>query len=105
MYAVLPYVNKATNVICFNPHETDIDSIEFLPMKNLGELLGYKDSRKLKTAMNKVLIGEEVVFCFTENPNNRRQTFITVNPKVIYGGNNDDLLLIESYFKQRELAA
>lgn len=102
IYAVLPYVNKNTNVICTNPHEANVEAIEFLTMKDLAILLGYADSRTLKTAMNKIKLKDEVVFCFTENPNNRRQTFVTINPKVIFGGNNEKLALIETYFNQRQ---
>lgn len=102
IYSVLPYVNRATNVLCLNPNETNEAAVNFLTLKQLAELLGYANPTKLKTAMNGVRLRGEAVFCFTEDPSDRRQTFITINPNVIFGGNEENRPLIESYFHQGE---
>jgi len=98
VYAVMPFLNFQTNIVCVNPDESDTDRLQPMGLEQLAELLGYANASKLKAAMNRVKIDDKVVFGFFENPNDRRQKRITVNPRVVFAGNGEQLLAIKAQF-------
>lgn len=91
IYAVLPFVNFDSNVICFNPSESNKELVKPIPLDKLAVLLGYADYRKLKTALNAVKYEGQPVFGFFESGNDRRKKKTVVNPRVIYAGDGKSL--------------
>ncbi|QQP11662.1 hypothetical protein FJQ98_21125 [Lysinibacillus agricola] len=100
VYSVLPFLNFETNIVCHNPDETDPDRLQPMNIESLAELLGYANAAKLKLTMNRVKIDGKVVFGFFENTNDRRQKGITVNPRVVFGGNGEQLQAIRTQFNR-----
>jgi len=100
VYSVLPFLNFETNIVCHNPDETDSERLQPMNIESLAELLGYANAAKLKMTMNRVKIDGKVVFGFFENTNDRRQKGITVNPRVVFGGNGEQLQAIRTQFNQ-----
>lgn len=98
VYSVLPFLNFATNIVCYNPDETDSDLIRPMNLEKLSVLLEYGNPAKLKTALNRVKIDGKVVFGFFEDVNDRRQKRITVNPRVVFAGNGEQLQAIKAQF-------
>lgn len=98
IYAVLPFLNFDTNIICYNPGETIEDFIKPVAIKELAEILDYDCQTKLKAALNKIKVDNKPVFGFFENPHDRRQLRIVVNPKVVFAGNGESLKAITALF-------
>ena len=98
IYSVLPFLNFATNIVCFNPEESSDSLIRPMNLENLSALLGYQNTHKLKTALNGIKVDEKPVFTFVEDPYDRRQRRIIVNPRVVYGGNGESLRAIKALF-------
>jgi hypothetical protein len=99
IYSVLPFVNFNYNIIAYNPEEQDSDNVRPIPLEKLAALLGYKDSSKLKAALNKLKYNEKSVFGFFETDGDRRQKKIVINPRVVYAGNGKSLDTIRVLFK------
>ncbi|WP_338452319.1 hypothetical protein R4Z09_10800 [Niallia oryzisoli] len=98
IYSILPFLNFNTNIVCFNPEETAEGLIRPMNLENLSALLGYQDTHKLKTALNGIKVDGKPVFTFVEDPCDRRQKRIIVNPRVVYGGNGESLKAIKALF-------
>lgn len=99
VYSVIPFLNFESNVVCFNPGETVTELVRPLSIRELSEILGYKDPAKFKTALNGIKVDGEPMFTFAEDPHNRREKRIIVNPKVIYAGNGEHLAAIKVLFQ------
>lgn len=98
VYSVMPFLNFETNIICYNPDETDMDRIRPMGLEKLAILLEYANAGKLKAALNRVQIDGQVVFNFFENPRDRREKRITVNPRTIFAGTGEQLAAIMVQF-------
>jgi hypothetical protein len=91
VYSVLPFLNFDSNVVCYNPEETDLTLLEPMPLNKLAALLGYKDPHKLSRALRGVKLGNQPVFTFAHNPRNYKEKRIVANPRVVYAGNGEEL--------------
>ncbi|MEK4081588.1 hypothetical protein [Solibacillus sp. FSL K6-1126] len=91
VYSLMPFLNFNFNIVCYNPDESDKDLVRPISLEHVAELIGYESPAKLKTALNRVKIGDKVVFNFFESTKDRRQKHITVNPRVIYAGDGKHL--------------
>lgn len=98
IYKVLPFLNFETNIICFNPSETDEDLLEPMNLDQLSTLLDYGDPHKLRRALEAIKIEGKPVFLVVQNPNNRRQLRVIVNPRVVFGGSAESLKAIKVLF-------
>jgi hypothetical protein len=98
IYAVLPFLNFNTNVVCFNPKENNEDELRPMNLENLSALLGYKDTQKLKRALDSVKIDNQRVFWLPQNVNDKRQKRIVVNPRVVFAGSAESLKAIKVLF-------
>ncbi|MFZ7945676.1 hypothetical protein [Neobacillus sp. 19] len=98
IYAVLPFLNFDTNVVCFNPQEPNDDDIHPMNLENLAALLNYKDTYKLKRALESVKIDGQPVFWLPQNVNDKRQRRIIVNPRVVFAGSAESLKAIKVLF-------
>jgi hypothetical protein len=91
VYSVLPFLNFDSNVVCYNPEETDLTLLRPMPVSKLAVLLGYKDPHKLTVALRGVKLGDQPVFTFAHNPRNYKEKRIVVNPRVVFAGNGEEL--------------
>jgi hypothetical protein len=98
IYAVLPFLNFDTNVVCFNPKETDEDEIQPMNLENLAALLHYQDTHKLKRALESVKIDGQPVFWLPQNVHDKRHRRIIVNPRIVFAGSADSLRAIKVLF-------
>jgi hypothetical protein len=98
IYAVLPFLNFDTNVVCFNPKETNDDEIKPMNLENLAALLHYQDTHKLKRALESVKIDGQPVFWLPQNVHDKRQRRIIVNPRVVFAGSAESLRAIKILF-------
>lgn len=98
IYAVLPFLNFDTNIVCFNPEETDPELLKPMYLEKLAALLGYQDTQKLKRALETVKVDGKPVFWLPQNVHDKRQRRIVVNPKVVYGGDGKQLGAISALF-------
>lgn len=98
IYSVLPFLNFDTNIVCFNPEETDPELLRPMYLEKLAALLGYQDSHKLKRALETIKVDGKPVFWLPPNVNDKRQRRIVVNPNVIYGGDAKSLAVIKGLF-------
>lgn len=98
VYAVLPFLNFKYNVVCYNPTESNEDKVNPMPLSVLAELLGYKDTTKFKQALERIKLDGEPVFCLVQNPYDRRQRRIIVNPRVVFAGPAETLKAIKILF-------
>ncbi|WP_085508809.1 replication/maintenance protein RepL [Thalassobacillus devorans] len=100
IYSVLPFLNFSTNIISYNPDETDPSLIRPMSVKKLAALLGYKEERRLSSELNSVWLDGKPVFTYVINPHDRRERRVVVNPSVVYGGGGKDLDAIKAQFAQ-----
>lgn len=98
IYAVLPFLNFKTNVVSFNPTESNEDEIRPMDLGNLAALLGYKDTTKLKQALERIKLDGQPVFWLPQNVHDRRQRRIVVNPRVVFAGPAQSLNAIKVLF-------
>ncbi|WJM61087.1 hypothetical protein QTN46_16725 [Bacillus amyloliquefaciens] len=98
IYAVLPFVNFNFNIIAYNPNESNEDIVEPIPLDKLAALLGYKDTSRFKTALNKIEYDGKPVFGFFEISGDRRKKKTILNPRVVYAGKGNTLAAIKALF-------
>jgi len=98
IYSVIPFLNFDTNIVCFNPEETDEDLIKPMALDKLAALLSYVDASSLKRSLNRIKIDDKPVFGFFENPHDRRKQRIVINPRVIFAGDGDSLKAVKALF-------
>ncbi|GGA06477.1 hypothetical protein GCM10008018_60430 [Paenibacillus marchantiophytorum] len=99
LYRILPYVNFAFNVICWNPRETEsVDKLSAITVEALAEMLGYSKKQELTNTIDlmKTRNGDNL-FCYFGS-SSKTQGLI-VNPYTIYAGNAKTLRLAEDLFK------
>lgn len=97
IYEVLPYINFATNLVCENPTEKVTDRLIPMELKSLAEKLG-REPKRLKPALHAVKLDDKPVFMLAINPHDARSYRIIVNPRVIFGGNTEQLQVTRAYF-------
>lgn len=98
IYAVLPFLNFKTNIVSFNPTESNEDEIKPMDLGNLAALLGYKDTTKLKQALERIKLDGQPVFWLPQNVHDRRQRRIVINPRVVFAGPAQSLNAIKVLF-------
>lgn len=98
IYSVLPFINTQTNIVAFNPEEKDSERVRPMNVRTLAMALEYGDPHKLKTALNAVKLDGKPVFLFADDPYDRREKRIVVNPRVVFGGNGAALEAIKVLF-------
>lgn len=93
IYRMIPYVNRQTNILCYNQQEQDSKYIVNMTIKEFCKIVGYDSthSTRLRKDLLKFRIyGELVVGFFDDmtelNPNGN---YVVVNPKLFYGGERE----------------
>lgn len=98
IYAVLPFVNFSSNVVCFNPEETDENRLKPLDIERLAALLHYTDTHKLKQALEAIILDYKPVFYLPYDVNDTRKLRIVVNPRIVFAGSAESLRSINVLF-------
>lgn len=98
VYAVLPFVSFSTNVVCFNPEETDEDRLKPMDLDRLAALLSYQDTQKLRRALESLKLDGKPVFYLPHNIHDKRKRRIIVNPRVVFAGSAESLAAIKVLF-------
>lgn len=86
IYSVLPFVNFACNVVCFNPEEGDEDRVQPMDLDNLAALLHYQDTQKLKKALEAIKLDGKPAFYLPHNIHDKRKRRVIVNPRIVFAG-------------------
>jgi hypothetical protein len=90
---LLPYVNAYTNVLCWNPLESDETKIEPITIGELAKGLGYNgDEKRLMNAMSKIRVFDShpLVLFFNDNEI-RSESYLMFHPKICYSGKNNKM--------------
>lgn len=98
IYAVLPFVNFRTNIVCHNPQEGDEERLQPMSLDNLAALLHYSDTSKLKRALESIKLDNKPVFYLPHNVHDKRRRRIIINPRVVFAGPAESLAAIKVLF-------
>lgn len=88
LFKLIPYINMQYNILCTNIFETEIEKIQPLKEKDIGDILGYSKQGTidiLKYFGNIKLKNQEPVISKIEK-------YYVVNKKVLYAGNSFDII-------------
>lgn len=94
LFMMLPYINTEYNVLCRNPDEKDLKSIEPIRLKEFCEMMKIDVSNisKLKKIYKNLTFdvnGEQERFvAFVNDGLDTDESVIVINPAVLYSGNN-----------------
>ena len=80
---ILPYINMQYNIICKNPYVENREEIKPITLTELTELVGYKNTFRLKKDLFKLRVAGQQVVMIVETDEGK---FITINPKAYYKG-------------------
>ena len=87
---MIPYLNRQTNILANNPHEQDIDHLEYITFKDFCTKVGYdvSHSSRLKNELSKFRIYGELVVGFFNNITELvpKGKYVILNPRLFYGG-------------------
>lgn len=101
IYMVLPYINLYTNIVSYNPYESDINKVEPMSVKDLAHNLGYSKVESFKNNIAKTIIDNESVFgFFIDGEMKRSDMKVVINPKVVFASNTEHLQTIRLLFKK-----
>lgn len=101
IFALLPYVNFEYNVLCKNPDEKDLNSIEPISLKDFCIMIGFDIShlnrlKKIYSAIRFNVDGEQRRFvAFVNDGTDIKRSTICINPRVLYSGS--DYTKVEAY--------
>ncbi|NPC94021.1 hypothetical protein HOO54_17805 [Bacillus sp. WMMC1349] len=99
VYMILPFMNLKTNIVCFNPDESDTERLNKMHLDKLATLLDYKDTNKLRQTLESVKLNGKPVFWLPSDPNDKRKKIVIVNPNVVFGGPARELDAIKVLFR------
>mgnify|MGYP000001330861 FL=1 len=104
IFLMLPYINIQYNVLCKNPYEPDIASIEPLTVREFCELIGhsYSTVARLREAYSRIRFavnGQQELFCaFVYDGNSLDDARIFVNPHIFYSGTDPERVEVLGHF-------
>ena len=93
VFQLIPYVNREYNIVCHNPLETNRDNIDPITVGQFCELIGYDRTH----AARLINVYRDIVFEWQGKkhdliriikPANNAQSFICVNPLILFAGND-----------------
>lgn len=99
VYSILPYVNFNFNIVCNNPQQVVNGKIDTMKLKDLADRLGYTDYKSLSATMREITYNGQQVFKFVDDGKDRRNSYIIVNPNVVYAGNGKHLAGLQVLFR------
>ncbi|HBE9638627.1 TPA: hypothetical protein KRN26_002399 [Clostridioides difficile] len=100
IYQLIPYIHFESNILCLNPHETDISKIKKISLYKICQLLNIstikQDMNKFKKELLRFYIKvEDDKYYFFKyvivEGNNKNTDYFIINPCVIWKGKNLNL--------------
>lgn len=93
LFKIIPFVNRRTNIVCFNPTEQNEENIRFMRLGDFCEALGYerKNARRLAKDLLKIRINNELAIGFFVTDMSEDKWTMVINPKLYFGGKYDTL--------------
>ena len=94
--AMIPLINLEYNILCSNPHETNIDLIDTVTLSEFCEIIGYSTDQlsrlaKIYKSMTFDVRGERQRFVsFINDGDNIGESSIIINPKILYAGTHPE---------------
>ena len=88
---LLPHINYAYNIVCFNPEERDLAKVQRMTLKDICTTIGYDvaNASRFKRELLKMKVdGKPVVMISLVEDKN----CVFINPKVFYKGGNEKTL-------------
>ena len=93
---LLPYINLKWNILCLNPNCEILDDVIGFSIKDICELVGYKNVTNLSKDLLSLTVNGEPVVAFIET---NKKKLIAINPLIYYKGTRiEDLLFLISIF-------
>jgi hypothetical protein len=102
LFQAIPFMNVNYNMLCFNPMETDFDSVKAMQLKDYCSIIGYSpdNDRRLKTKLKKIRLDGIPVFSFVDNASG---LFCYINPNVLYAGSKwDEVKILGKFYKDKK---
>ena len=93
LYKLIPFVNRRTNIVCYNPKEQDPEKVYPITLGAFCDMIGYsrKNARRLVSDLLSLKCnGQNLIGFFVTNLNQTSWKII-VNPHIYYGGQNDKI--------------
>lgn len=93
LYKLIPFVNRRTNIVCYNPKEQDPEKVYPITLGEFCDMIGYsrKNARRLVSDLLSLKCnGQNLIGFFVTNLNQTSWKII-VNPNIYYGGQNDKI--------------
>lgn len=93
LYKLIPFVNRRTNIVCYNPKEQDPEKVYPITLGEFCDMIGYsrKNARRLVSDLLSLKCnGQNLIGFFVTNLNQTSWKII-VNPHIYYGGKNDKI--------------
>lgn len=97
IFKIIPFVNRRTNIVCFNPIEQDEQKIKHMRLGDFCDVLGYgrKNARRLAKDLLKIRINGELAVGFFVGDMNEEKWIMVINPRIYFGGKYD--MLFQKY--------
>lgn len=112
LYKLIPFVNRRSNIVCYNPKEQDPEKIYPITLGEFCDMVGYsrKNARRLVSDLLSLKCNGQNLIGFFVTDLNQTSWKIVVNPRIYYGGQNDKLYkeqitLLTDYNPQEALEA
>lgn len=93
LFKIIPFVNRRTNIVCFNPTEQNEENIKFMRLGDFCEVLGYerKNAKRLARDLLKIRINNELAIGFFVTDISEDKWIMVINPKLYFGGKYDTI--------------
>lgn len=91
IFKIIPYVNRRTNAVCFNPEEQNERDIKYMSLGDFCDAIGYerKNARRLVKDLLKIRINDELAIGFFVGNLEEDTWIMVVNPRLYFGGRYD----------------
>ena len=93
LYKLIPFVNRRTNIVCYNPKEQDPEKVYPITLGEFCDMIGYsrKNARRLVSDLLSLKCNVQNLIGFFVTKLNQTSWKIIVNPHIYYGGQNDKI--------------
>lgn len=89
IFKIIPYVNRKTNVVAYNPEEMDTKKIKPMKIGDFCDAIGYnrnQASRLFKDLLKFTVRGKHLMCYVAINKFTITGMFMIINPEIYYGG-------------------
>ena len=89
IFKIIPYVNRKTNVVTYNPEEMDTKKIIPMTIGDFCDAIGYNRNQasRLFKELLKYKVRDKHIMCYVAIDNfNITGMFVIINPDIYYGG-------------------